>query len=152
MSISAQTTVVCDSTAYLPDALVAERGIERISLYVSIDGSQEAESEIADYAGFYERLRASEGGATTSQPSVGYFVSVSSPFLDAGHEVVSAHLRRDSAAAGQARPPHRGGGSVSSTRRSAAGAWGSAWWQPQRRPARMARLSSPGRGACARGA
>jgi DegV family protein with EDD domain len=84
--------VVCDTTAYLPSELVAERGIERISLYVSVDDHQEPELEISDYAGFYERLRASEGGATTSQPSIGDFASVYEPLLEAGKEIVSIHI------------------------------------------------------------
>src|SRR5207245_5973939 len=65
---------------------------ETISLYVAIDGHQEPEAEISDYAAFYERLRASESGATTSQPSVGDFVAVYEPLLDEGREVVSIHL------------------------------------------------------------
>jgi DegV family protein with EDD domain len=92
LSATAPTAVVCDTTAYLPDDLVAARGIERISLYVSVDGQQEPESEISDFAAFYERLRASEGGATTSQPSIGDFVSVYEPLLDAGREIVSVHI------------------------------------------------------------
>jgi DegV family protein with EDD domain len=84
--------VVCDTTAYLPTELIAERGIVPISLYVSIDGDQWPESEIGDYGEFFERLRASEGGATTSQPSVGDFVSAYEPLLDAGREVVSVHI------------------------------------------------------------
>ena len=92
MNASAQTAVVCDTTAYLPDALVAERGIETISLYVSVDGEQERESEISDYAGFYERLRASRDGATTSQPSIGDFLAVYEPLLDAGRDIVSIHI------------------------------------------------------------
>jgi DegV family protein with EDD domain len=107
LSPSAQTAVVCDTTAYLPDALVEERGIERISLYASIDGHQEAEDEIVDFADFYERLRASEDGATTSQPSIGDFVSVYEPLLDAGREIVSVHISAGISgtfeAAGQAR-------------------------------------------------
>ena len=92
MSSSTPTAVVCDTTAYLPDDLVAERGIERISLYVSVDDHQERESEISDFAAFYERLRASEEGATTSQPSIGDFTSVYEPLLDAGREIVSIHI------------------------------------------------------------
>ncbi len=92
MSPSAQTAVVCDTTAYLPDALVEQKGIKRISLYVSVGDRQEKESEITDFADFYERLRASEGGATTSQPSIGDFVSVYEPLLDQGMEVVSIHI------------------------------------------------------------
>jgi DegV family protein with EDD domain len=101
------TAVVCDTTAYLPDELIAERGIERVSLYVSVDGRQESELEIGDFAGFYERLRASEDGATTSQPSIGDFISVYEPLLDTGREVVSIHISAGISgtyeAAGQAR-------------------------------------------------
>jgi DegV family protein with EDD domain len=107
LSPSAQTAVVCDTTAYLPDALVAERSIKRISLYASIGDRQEAESEIVDFADFYERLRASEGGATTSQPSIGDFVAVYEPLLEAGREIVSIHISAGISgtfeAAGQAR-------------------------------------------------
>ncbi|HEX6229591.1 MAG TPA: DegV family protein [Solirubrobacterales bacterium] len=92
MSQGTETAVVCDTTAYLPSDLVAERGIETISLYVSIDGDQQPEAEISDYGEFFDRLRASEGGATTSQPSVGDFVSVYEPLLDAGREIASIHI------------------------------------------------------------
>jgi DegV family protein with EDD domain len=107
VSSSAQTAVVCDTTAYLPADLIAEREIETISLYVSIDGHQEHEADIADYAGFFKRLRASEDGAITSQPSVGDFVSVYEPLLSAGKDVVSLHISAGISgtfeAAGQAR-------------------------------------------------
>ena len=70
-------------------------------------GEQERESEIADYAGFYERLRASEGGATTSQPSIGDFIATYEPLLAAGREIVSIHISAGISgtfeAAGQAR-------------------------------------------------
>lgn len=92
MSPSNETAIVCDTTAYLPSEMVALLGIKTISLYVSLDGRQEAEAEIADYASFYERLRASEGGATTSQPSIGDFVAVYEPLLDEGREIVSIHI------------------------------------------------------------
>jgi DegV family protein with EDD domain len=92
VSAPAETAVVCDTTAYLPRELLAARDIQTISLYVSVDGHQEKESEIADYAEFYERLRASESGATTSQPSIGDFIEVYEPLLAAGREVVSVHI------------------------------------------------------------
>jgi DegV family protein with EDD domain len=99
--------VVCDTTAYLPAELIASCGIQTISLYVTVDGEQEPEAEIADYAAFYERLRASEGGATTSQPSIGDFVSVYEPLLDEGREIASIHISSGISgtfeAAGQAR-------------------------------------------------
>ena len=86
--------MVTDTTAYLPDDLVGEHGIHRVSLYVSLEGVQRPEIEITGphYAEFYERLRRSEQGATTSQPSVGDFTSVYAPLLAAGKEIVSIHL------------------------------------------------------------
>ncbi|HKO94055.1 MAG TPA: DegV family protein, partial [Polyangiaceae bacterium] len=92
MSSPAETAVVCDTTCYLPSDLVAERGIKEISLYVAADGELERESEISDFDDFYERLRASESGATTSQPSIGDFLAVYEPLLDEGREVVSIHI------------------------------------------------------------
>jgi fatty acid kinase fatty acid binding subunit len=107
LSSPSQTAVVCDTTAYLPSELVEARGIQQISLYVAVDGHQEREAEIADYAGFYERLRASEGGATTSQPSIGDFASVYEPLLAEDREIVSIHISSGISgtfeAAGQAR-------------------------------------------------
>lgn len=92
MSSPSQTSVVCDTTAYLPSELVASLGVKTISLYVAVDGHQEPEAEIVDYAAFYERLRASEEGATTSQPSIGDFLSLYEPLLDEGREIVSIHI------------------------------------------------------------
>jgi DegV family protein with EDD domain len=94
VSPDARTAVVTDSTSYLPEEMVAENGIHRVSLYVSIDGEQRPESEFAatEYDDFYERLRASETGATTSQPSVGDFLEVYEPLLATGADIVSIHL------------------------------------------------------------
>ncbi|HET8955252.1 MAG TPA: DegV family protein [Solirubrobacterales bacterium] len=107
MSSPAETAVVCDTTCYLPTDLLAERGIQEISLYVSVDGEQERESEISDFDAFYERLRGSESGATTSQPSIGDFLEVYEPLLAEGREVVSIHISAGISgtfeAAGQAR-------------------------------------------------
>jgi DegV family protein with EDD domain len=87
--------------------LIASLEVKTISLYVAVDGHQERESEIGDYADFYERLRASESGATTSQPSIGDFLSVYEPLLDEGREIVSIHISAGISgtyeAAGQAR-------------------------------------------------
>jgi DegV family protein with EDD domain len=90
----AGTSVVIDTTAYLPDEVILDLGMHRVSLYVTLDGVEKRESEIdaAEYDDFYERLRKSPGGATTSQPSVGDFTSVYEPLLANGGEVVSIHL------------------------------------------------------------
>jgi DegV family protein with EDD domain len=88
-----KTALVCDTTAYLPTGLVESRGINLISLYVTLaGGEQQRESDVGDYTDFYERLRLSDEGATTSQPSVGDFISVYEPLLAAGREIVSVHI------------------------------------------------------------
>jgi DegV family protein with EDD domain len=92
VTTSADTAIVCDSSQYLPAEVIAAKGIGVVSLYVSIDGRQEAELEVTDYDDFYSRLRQSSGGANTSQPSVGDFIAVWQPLLDAGKDVVSIHL------------------------------------------------------------
>lgn len=92
MRPEANTAVVCDTTAYLPDEMIAARAIERISLYVALGGEQRREIEITDYASFFKRLRSSDEGATTSQPSIGDFAETYEPLLEAGHEVVSIHI------------------------------------------------------------
>jgi DegV family protein with EDD domain len=92
--VSPATAVVTDTTAYLPDELVAEYHIHRVSLYVSMDGEQRPESEIAatSYDDFFERLSRSAEGATTSQPSVGDFVAAYEPLLAEDGEIVSVHI------------------------------------------------------------
>jgi len=89
-----RTAIVTDTTAYLPEDLVAEHDIKRVSLYVSLDGVQRPEIEIGggDYGDFFERLRSSRDGATTSQPSVGDFCAVYEPLLAQGRDIVSIHL------------------------------------------------------------
>jgi len=86
------TAVVADTTSYLPPELLREHDVRLVSLYVGIEGEQEKESEITDLAGFYERLRASDKQVTTSQPSVGDFISVYEPLLAEGREIVSIHI------------------------------------------------------------
>ena len=92
MTTNADTAVVCDSSQYLPPEVIAAKGIGVVSLYVSIDGQQEAEEAITDYDDFYSRLRQSSGGATTSQPSLGDFIDVWQPLLDQGRDIVSIHI------------------------------------------------------------
>jgi DegV family protein with EDD domain len=84
--------IVSDTTSYLPPELIERHGVELVSLYVGIEGKQERESEITDYDDFYARLRASGEAVTTSQPSVGDFISVYEPLLAAGRDIVSVHI------------------------------------------------------------
>jgi DegV family protein with EDD domain len=84
--------VVTDSTHYMPRELVEELGCHEVSLYVTLDGETEREADITDLAAFYERLRASAGMPSTSQPSVGDFLEVYEPLLEGGDDIVSIHL------------------------------------------------------------
>lgn len=89
------TAVVSDTTSYLPDALADEAELRTVSLYVTLAGRTEAEEAIGDYESFYSRLRDTELAASTSQPSIGDFVTVYGPLLDEGREIVSIHLSGD---------------------------------------------------------
>src|ERR1700677_1830754 len=84
--------VATDSTHYLPRSLVDEQGIHQVSLYVGWQGQPERELEMDGFDGFYERLRRDPELPITSQPSIGDFLAVWEPLLDAGHDVVSIHL------------------------------------------------------------
>jgi DegV family protein with EDD domain len=86
------TAVVADTTSYLPTELIEQHDIRLVSLYVGIEGDQQKESEIDDLQGFYERLRTSDQQVTTSQPSIGDFISVYEPLLAEGKEIVSIHI------------------------------------------------------------
>ena len=84
--------VVTDTTQYLPSAVVEAEGVHLVSLYVRFGDTLQRESEIADYEAFYERLRTAKDLPTTSQPSVGDFLAVWEPIIEAGDDIVSVHL------------------------------------------------------------
>jgi fatty acid kinase fatty acid binding subunit len=85
--------VVTDSTSYLPPEILARLEITVVPLYVVFNGNRTLrETEITDYTAFFEELRAAEQLPTTSQPSVGDFVSAYEPLLAAGRDVVSIHI------------------------------------------------------------
>jgi len=85
--------VVSDTTHYLPRDLVDACDVELVSLYVTFNGERtQREGDLQDFDAFYDELRTSERLPTTSQPSVGDFVSVYEPLLAEGRDVVSIHL------------------------------------------------------------
>ena len=87
-----QVAVVTDTTHYLPRDLVTRLDLHEVSLYVSFEGKTEREADITDLADFYTRLSASSEMPSTSQPSVGDFLEVYEPLLEAGRDIVSIHL------------------------------------------------------------
>ena len=102
-----RVAVVTDTTHYLPRDLVAQLDLHQVSLYVTFEGTTEREADITDLADFYTRLSASSEMPGTSQPSVGDFLAVYEPLLEAGRDIVSIHLSAGIsgtfATAGQAR-------------------------------------------------
>jgi fatty acid kinase fatty acid binding subunit len=85
--------VVTDTTSYLPDDLVQREGISVVDLYVVFGSDRTVrESEITDYPAFFDELRSAEQLPTTSQPSVGDFVSVYEPLLQRGDDIASIHI------------------------------------------------------------
>jgi DegV family protein with EDD domain len=85
--------VATDSTSYLPRAVAADEGIHQVSLYVGWGGERERELEMPEgFDDFYDRLRRDPDVPTTSQPSIGDFLSAWEPLLEDGRDVVSIHL------------------------------------------------------------
>jgi DegV family protein with EDD domain len=84
--------VATDSTHYLPRELADREGIHQASLYVGWKGEPERELQMNGFDAFYERLGTDSELPTTSQPSIGDFLSVWEPLIDDGRDVVSIHL------------------------------------------------------------
>ena len=85
--------VVTDTTSYLPTEITTELGVTLVPLYVVFGPDRvERETDISDYLAFFEELRGVESLPTTSQPSVGDFISAYEPLLAAGRDVVSIHI------------------------------------------------------------
>ena len=85
--------VVSDTTGYLPRQVAEDNDIQLVSLYVNFGGERtERELDMHDFEGFYEELRSADELPTTSQPSIGDFVTAYEPLLDAGRDVISIHI------------------------------------------------------------
>ena len=84
--------LVTDTTPYLPRELIERWHVHEVSLYVGWDGDLRRESDYTDLDAFYAKLHASQLLPTTSQPSVGDFVAVYEPLVQAGLDVLSIHI------------------------------------------------------------
>jgi DegV family protein with EDD domain len=88
----ASVAVVTDTTHYLPREMVRAAGVQEVSLYVSDGDRHEREADMPTFDAFYERLRSSAEVPTTSQPSIGDFLSVYEPLAAEGRDIVSIHI------------------------------------------------------------
>jgi DegV family protein with EDD domain len=84
--------IVTDTCHYLPRELLAAHDIREVSLYIHWGSQAQRESDITDYDQYYEQLRDEAFLPTTSQPSIGDFLEVYEPLLDAGKDIISIHL------------------------------------------------------------
>jgi DegV family protein with EDD domain len=84
--------VVTDTTQYIPREIMDRHGIQLVSLYVNWNGRTDRESDLGDYDAFYDHMRTAATLPSTSQPSVGDFLTVYEPLIEAGDDVLSIHL------------------------------------------------------------
>jgi DegV family protein with EDD domain len=89
--------IVTDTTHYLPRTLVESQGIHQVSLYFGWESEGSGlglrrEVELSGFDEFYARLGSERELPTTSQPSIGDFLAVWEPLLEAGSDIVSVHL------------------------------------------------------------
>jgi DegV family protein with EDD domain len=84
--------LVTDTTHYLPAEVVQRHELHLVSLYVNWNNRTDRESDMPDYDGFYAHMRTAATLPSTSQPSVGDFLAVYEPLLEAGNDVLSIHL------------------------------------------------------------
>ena len=89
-----QVAVVTDSTHYMPREVAERHGFHTVSLYVrwGEPPRDDREADLPDFDAFYEYLRTARELPSTSQPSVGDFLSVYEPLIEQGSDILSIHL------------------------------------------------------------
>jgi DegV family protein with EDD domain len=86
--------IVLDSTHYMPREVIERHGFHTVSLYVrwGTPPSDTREADLPDFDAFYDHLRSARELPSTSQPSVGDFLSVYEPLIERGDDILSIHL------------------------------------------------------------
>lgn len=87
-----KTAIVTDTTAYVPDDILAELGIETIPLLVTIDGQEFKEEADITTEAFYDLVRGKGPLPKTSQPAIGDFEALYSRLSKDYDAVISIHL------------------------------------------------------------
>jgi len=85
------TTIITDSTAYLPESLLKELGIEVVSLNLVYTDHQCREMEL-DFDKFYADLPTINDLPTTSQPAPAEVYDCFRRSLEAGHDIVGIFI------------------------------------------------------------
>ena len=84
--------IVTDSCSDLPTRAARVNDITVVPLYVNVGGDTYRDGVDIDADRFYALLEQLPDLPTTSQPSVGDFLSVYRRLLDEGHQIVSIHV------------------------------------------------------------
>src|ERR1700693_5566856 len=84
--------IVTDSTADLPPALAAARGITVVPLTLNLDGQSLLDGVDITAAEFYRRLPLATTHPTTSQPSPGRFAEAYAELLKNHESIISIHI------------------------------------------------------------
>ena len=84
--------IVADSCADLPSEAAQDNDVTVVPLYVNVGGDTYRDGVDIDADRFYALLETLPELPTTSQPSVGDFLSVYQRLLDEGHQIVSIHI------------------------------------------------------------
>lgn len=85
--------VITDSTAYLPERIAEQYHIYNVSLNVLFEGIAYKEIEELSTRDFYERMRSTEVLPTTSQPTIGDYVTLLEQLKSEGvTDVIAIHL------------------------------------------------------------
>jgi DegV family protein with EDD domain len=90
--VAERVGIVTDSTADLPGDVVLKRSVSVVPLTVSLDGHDYLDGVDISAAEFYSKLQASNGQATTSQPSPASFAECYARLLVEHEAVVSIHI------------------------------------------------------------
>ncbi len=87
--------IVTDAEANLAPELMDEYDITTMPLWLHFGDEAYQEGVNITREQFYERLTQGKEFPKTSQASVGQFIELYQPIIDAGHEIVSIHLSSD---------------------------------------------------------
>jgi DegV family protein with EDD domain len=90
--IMPKVSIVTDSTAYLPEAIIRQYNITVLPLSIIWDGTSYRDGVDIQPAEFYERLQGSSTLPTTSQITAPAFQSAFSALLETGDEVLGIFL------------------------------------------------------------
>lgn len=80
--------IITDSTSYINKSFIEKHNLIIVPLSVHFEGEIETEGFVGEFESFFDRLAHSKDFPTTSQPSIGSFVTVFEQALEEDKEVI----------------------------------------------------------------